>query len=54
MHLPSDENAPRPVQIVMPQPYVPVKGECGVRLELEVSYLEGRKHLHVSKFREAA
>jgi len=35
-------------------PYVPVNGECGVRLELEVRYLEGRKHLPVFKLREAA
>ncbi len=35
-------------------PYVPVKGECGARLGLEVSYLEGRKHLPIFRLREAA
>ena len=35
-------------------PYVPVKGECGTRLELEVSYLEGRKHLPIFRLRKAA
>ncbi len=35
-------------------PYVPVKDECGVTLRLEVSYLEGRKHLPVFKLRKAA
>ena len=35
-------------------PYVPVKDECGIRLRLEVRYLEGRKHLPVFKLRKAA
>jgi putative transposase len=35
-------------------PYVPVKDECGVTLRLEVSYLEGRKHLPVFKLRRVA
>ncbi|MHC5058200.1 MAG: integrase core domain-containing protein [Planctomycetota bacterium] len=35
-------------------PYVPVKGECGTRLELEVRYLEGRKHLPIFRLREVA
>ncbi|MHC5059044.1 MAG: transposase [Planctomycetota bacterium] len=35
-------------------PYVPVRGECGARLELKVSHLEGRKHLSIFRLREAA
>ena len=35
-------------------PYVPVKGECGARLELEVRYLEGRSHLPIFRLKEAA
>ena len=35
-------------------PYVPVRGECGARLELEVSYLEGRKHLPIFGLRKVA
>ena len=35
-------------------PYVPVKGECGTRLELEVRHLEGRKHLPIFGLRKAA
>jgi transposase InsO family protein len=35
-------------------PFVPVKGECGTRLELEIRYLEGRKHLSVFRLREVA
>ena len=35
-------------------PYVPVKDECGIRLRLEVRYLEGRKHLPVFRLRKAA
>ena len=35
-------------------PYVPVKGGCGTRLELEVSDLEGRRHLPIFRIREAA
>ena len=31
-------------------PYVLVKGRCGVRLELEVRYLEGRNHLPIFRF----
>ena len=34
-------------------PYVPVRGECGVRLRLEVRYLEGRKHLPIFRLRKA-
>jgi len=35
-------------------PYVPVKGECGTRLELVVSHLEGRKHLPIFRLKDAA
>ncbi len=35
-------------------PCVPVKGECGVRLRLEVRCLEGREHLPVFRLRKAA
>ena len=35
-------------------PYVPVKGECGTRLELEVRHLDGRKHLPIFRLRKAA
>lgn len=35
-------------------PYVPVRGECGARLELDVSYLEGRKHLPIFGLRKVA
>jgi len=35
-------------------PHVPVRGECGTRLTLEVRYLEGRKHLPIFRLREAA
>ena len=35
-------------------PYVPVRGECGVRLELEVRYLEGRKYLPIFRLKAAA
>ena len=35
-------------------PYVPVKGECGTRLDLKVRFLEERKHLPIFRLREAA
>jgi len=35
-------------------PYVPAKDECGVKLRLEVNYLEGRKHLPIFKLRKVA
>lgn len=36
------------------QPYVPVRGECGVKLELDVAFYEGRKHLPVFTLRKVA
>ena len=35
-------------------PYVPVKGECGAKLQLEVRYLDGRRHLPIFRLKEAA
>jgi len=36
------------------RPYVPIRGECGVTLELDVAYYQGRKHLPVFKLRKVA
>jgi len=36
------------------RPYVPIRGERGVKLELEVAYYEGRKHLPVFELRKVA
>jgi len=35
-------------------PQAPIRGDPGVRLELHVSFLEGRKHLPIVELREAA
>jgi hypothetical protein len=43
---------PRPARCALPQ--VLVKGQPGVRIELEVSYQHGRKHLPVATVRRAA
>jgi hypothetical protein len=36
------------------RPFVPVRGECGVRLRVEVAFYEGREHLPVFKLRKVA
>ena len=43
---------PRPAPCALPQ--VLVKGQRGVRIELEVSYQHSRKHLPVATIRRAA
>jgi len=35
-------------------PYVPVKDECGVELEVDIVFIEGRKHLPIFTLRKVA
>jgi len=43
-----------PVDSVCANPQAPIRGDPGTRFELRVSFLEGRKHLPIVEFEEAA